>query len=60
MSKHTDKIDMRFKYTPAASTDITVSIRREQKWLAELIVKQEAEALTEQAEREAKVRRIAK
>ena len=44
MSRYTDRIDMRFAYTPAAATDISKTIRREQKRLAELKAKQDAEA----------------
>ena len=58
--KHANKIDMRFEYTPAASTDIRKSIRREQKRLAEEKAKQEAIAQAEEAERERKVRSIKK
>lgn len=33
--KHANKIDMRFKYTPAAATDISKTIARERKRLAD-------------------------
>lgn len=60
MSKFTDRIDMRFKYTPAASTDIRVSIRRRQRELEEERLRLEAEAAAREEEKLAKVRSIKK
>jgi len=60
MSKYTDRIDMRFDYVPAASTDIRKTINRERRRLAELKAKEEAERMQREEEREAKVRRIGK
>lgn len=60
MSKFTDRIDMRFKYTPAASTDIGATIRKEQRRLAEEKARQDAEAAALQNERDTKVRKIVK
>jgi hypothetical protein len=36
MSKFTDKINMSFKYTPAAATDIRHTLNKERRRLAEL------------------------
>ena len=58
MSKYTDKIDMRFKYTPAAATDIRQSINREHRRLAALKAEQEARDAAESAKPRATVRKI--
>ena len=56
MSRFTDKIDMRFAYTPSGKTDIAATFRRVRKQQQEAAERQKA------AEREAqvKVRKIAK
>ena len=65
MSKFTDRIDMRFSYTPAASTNVAATIRRERarlKAVAEAEAKEKVEAAARQAAHDAeamvKVRKI--
>ena len=58
MSKFTDRIDMRFLYSPSSATDIRKTFTRERKRLAELKAKQEAEAVAVAQEQVAKVRAI--
>ena len=54
MSRFTDRIDMRFQYMPAASTDIRKTWAKERKRLAEEQAKREAA----EAEANVKVRKI--
>ena len=58
MSRFTDRIDTRFKYTPAASTDISVRIKRETKRLAEEKARKDAEAEATTIEQAIKVRAL--
>ena len=54
MSKFTDRIDMRFAYTPASKTDIRKTIARERKRLAD----ETAQTNAAQAEASVKVRAL--
>lgn len=60
MSRFSDKIDMRFKYTPAAQTNVARTIARERRRLEELKEQQEAAAKAPLIDVSTKVRRIAK
>lgn len=55
MSKFTDRIDMRFQYVPAAATDVSKTIKREQKRLAEEKARYDAKAAAISVEQAVKV-----
>ncbi len=56
MSRFTDRIDMSFPYVPAAQTDISKTIKRERKRLAEEAEKRKAESEVTMIEQAIKVR----
>lgn len=55
MSKFTDRIDMRFLYVPAASTDIRKTLNRVRRQIAKAEAAKQAEAEAAETEVRAKV-----
>lgn len=58
MSKFTDRIDMRFLYTPSGQTDVRKTFNRVRRQLAEQKAKRDAEDAAVKQEQVAKVRGI--